>query len=71
MQDYAVVAMVTPIDDDNCTIRWAGEMTGDGSLNEAEIGRALEMALANMTTGIIAVIKGETPDFARQPLVDD
>jgi carbon monoxide dehydrogenase subunit G len=71
MQDYAVVATVTPIDDDHCTIRWAGKMTGGGSLNEAEIGRALEMALANMTTGIIAVIKGEAPDFARQPLVDD
>ena len=71
MQDYTVVATVTPIDDDHCRVRWAGRMTGDGSLNEAEIGHALEMALANMTTGIIAVIKGEMPDFARQPLVDD
>lgn len=70
MQDYAVVATVTPIDEDHCTIRWAGKMTGDGSLDEVEIGHALESALRNMTTGIIAVVKGEAADFAQQPLVD-
>ena len=71
MQDYTVVATVTPIDDGHCTIRWAGKMTGDGSLDEAEIGHALETALGNMTTGIIAVLRGERPVFARQPRVDD
>jgi hypothetical protein len=70
MQDYTVVATVTPIDEGHCTIRWAGKMTGDGSLDEAEIGHALETALGNMTTGIIAVLKGEVPDFAQQPRVD-
>lgn len=70
MQDYSVVATVTPIDEGHCTIRWAGRMTADGSLDEDEIGRALEMALANMTTGIIAVVRGEAPDFSLQPRVD-
>jgi hypothetical protein len=46
-------------------------MIGDGSADENAIGGALEQALANMTTGIIAVLKGETPDFASQPFVDD
>ena len=71
MQDYNVTATVTPIDEGHCTIRWVGEMTGDGSRDEAEIGNALESALGNMTIGIIAVLKGETPDFATQPFVDD
>jgi hypothetical protein len=70
MQDYVVVATVTPIDDDHCTIRWAGRMTADASLNEAETGRALEVALGNMTSGIIARLKGEEPAFARQPNED-
>jgi hypothetical protein len=70
MQEYAVVATVTPIDDAHCTIRWAGKMTADGSLDEAEIGSALELALANMTTGIIAVLEDEAADFAQQPRVD-
>ena len=70
MQDYTVVATVTPIDGDHCTIRWTGKMTAAGSLDEAEIGRALEIALANMTTGIIAVLKREVPEFAPQPRVD-
>jgi hypothetical protein len=67
MQDYVVVATVTPIDDDHCTIRWAGRMTPDESLNEVEIGRALEVALANMTSGIVARLKGEAPTFVQQP----
>jgi hypothetical protein len=70
MQDYIVVATVTPIDADRCTIRWAGTMTADSSLNEAEIGRALEVALGNMTSGIVARLKGEAPDFAQQPNED-
>jgi hypothetical protein len=70
MQEYTVVATVTPIDDDHCTIRWAGRMTADASLDESEVGQALEVALGNMTTGIIARLKGETPDFSRQPNED-
>lgn len=67
MQDYTVVATVTPIDAGHCTIRWAGKMTADGSLDEGEVGRALEVALGNMVTGTIAVLKGELPDFSQQP----
>ena len=70
MQDYTVVATVTPIDDDHCTIRWAGRMTSDSSLDEVEVGRALEVALGNMTTGIIALLKGEEPQFSQQPNED-
>ena len=70
MQDYKVVATVTPVDEEHCTIRWAGKMTADGSLDEAEVGRALEIALGNMVTGTIAVLKGESPDFELQPNED-
>lgn len=70
MRDYTVVATVTPIDDDHCTIRCAGKMTADASLDEAETGRAVEVALTNMTTGIIARLKGEAPDFIQQPNED-
>lgn len=70
MQDYTVVATVTPIDEDHCTIRFAGRMTADSSLDEAEVGRAVEAALGNMVTGTIAVLKGEAPDFAHQPNED-
>ena len=70
MQDYEVVATVTSVDDGHCTIRWAGRMTADGSLDEGEIGRALEMALGNMTTGIIAVLKGQIPNYMQQLRVD-
>ncbi len=67
LQDYVVVATVTPIDPDHCTLRWAGRMTADASLDEAAVGRALEVALGNMTTGIIARLKGEQPVFLTQP----
>ena len=70
MQGYTVVASVTPIDDSHCTILWSGEMTADGSLDEADVGRALEVALGNMTTGLIARLKGETPHFVQQPNED-
>ena len=70
MQDYQVVASVTPIDEAHCTIRWAGKMSADESLNEAEVGHALEVALGNMVTGTIAVLKGEAPDFTNQPNED-
>jgi hypothetical protein len=45
-------------------------MTADNKLNESEIGQALEVALGNMTTGIIALLKGETPRFIEQPNED-
>ena len=67
MKEYTVVAQVVPIDSGHCTIRWTGNMTADKSLNEHSIGIALETALRNMTTGIIALIKGETPVFVEQP----
>ena len=70
MQDYKVVATVTPVDEEHCTIRWAGKMTADGSLDEVEVGRALEIALGNMVTGTIDVLKGESPDFELQPNED-
>ena len=70
MQDYIVVVTVTPIDEEHCTMCWTGRMTADSSLDEAEIGLALEVALGNMTSGIIAVVTGEAADFARQPNED-
>ena len=70
MQDYVVVATVTPADKGGCTIRWSGRMTADASLDEEEVGRALEVALANMTSGLIARLKGEVPAFVRQPNED-
>ncbi len=70
MQDYRVVASVMPIDEAHCSIRWTGKMTADESLNEAEVGHALEVALGNMVTGIIAVLKGEAADFSEQPNED-
>ncbi len=70
MLDYTVVATVTPVNANHCIIRWAGRMTPDSSLNAVDIGRALEVALGNMTTGIIARLKGEPPDFVQQPNED-
>jgi hypothetical protein len=70
MQAYAVVATVTPVDANHCVIRWAGRMTADASLDDVEIGRALEVALSNMTTGIVARLKGEQPAFIAQPNED-
>lgn len=70
MKDYVVVATVTPIDEGCCAICWSGRMTADASLDERGVGRALEVALGNMTTGIIARLKDEVPVFARQPNED-
>ena len=70
MQDYVVVATVAPTDEGGCTIRWSGKMTADASLDEKAVGRALEVALGNMTTGLIARLKGEAPAFAQQPNED-
>lgn len=70
MQDYRVVASITPIDASRCTICWRGKMTADETLNEAEVGHALEVALGNMVTGMIAILKGEAPNFVTQPNED-
>ena len=70
MRDYVVVATVAPTDEGGCAIRWSGTMTAEGSLDEREVGHALEVALGNMTTGLIARLKGEAPVFAPQPNED-
>ncbi len=70
MQDYRVVARVTPIDESHCRISWSGKMTPDSRLNETEVGHALEVALGNMVTGTIARLKGEQPVFVSQPNED-
>ncbi|MEZ5599105.1 MAG: SRPBCC family protein [Pseudomonadales bacterium] len=40
MQDYVVVATVTPIDERRCTLRWSGNMTADATLSEEVVGNA-------------------------------
>ena len=70
MKDYVVVASVAPIDEGGCTICWSGRMNAEPSLDEEEVGSALKVALGNMTTGIIARLKGEKPVFTRQPNED-
>ena len=70
MENYTVVASVTPIDKNNCKIQWAGEMESDSRLDENKVGVALEAALGNMVTGTIALLKGEKPVFSEQPLED-
>lgn len=70
MEDYTVVASVTPIDKNNCKIQWAGEMKSDSRVDENKVGVALETALGNMVTGTIALLKDEKPVFVEQPLED-
>ena len=70
MEDYTVVASVTPIDKNNCKIQWAGEMESDSRVDENKVGVALEAALGNMVTGTIALLKSEKPVFREQPLED-
>ena len=70
MENYTVVASVTPIDKNNCKIQWAGEMESDSRVDENKVGVALEAALGNMVTGTIALLKGEKPVFTEQPLED-
>ena len=70
MEDYTVVASVTPIDKNNCKIQWAGEMKSDSRVDENKVGVALEAALGNMVTGTIALLKDEKPVFVKQPLED-
>lgn len=70
MQDYNVAVSVVPINENSCRIQWAGRMSADATLNEDEVGQALETALANMTTGLIARLHGEKPRFEEQPNED-
>ncbi len=68
MQDYIVVAKIIPIDDNNSEIRWVGKVESDKRLNEDDVAEALSVALNNMVTGLIALLKNQEPVFAHQPL---
>ncbi len=70
MQDYVVVAKIIPIDDNNSEIRWVGKVESDKRLNEDDVAEALSVALNNMVTGLIALIKNQKPVFTHQPLED-
>ena len=68
MQDYIVIAKITPIDQEKSEIRWSGKVTSDKRLSENDVADALSTALNNMITGLIALIKKEEPVFVNQPL---
>ena len=68
MQNYIVIAKITPINQQKSEIRWSGEVTSDKRLNENDVAEALSTALNNMITGLIALIKKEKPVFVDQPL---
>ena len=68
MQDYIVVAKITPINKQKSEIRWSGKVTSDKRLDENDVALALETALNNMITGLIAFIKKKEPVFIQQPL---
>ena len=70
MQDYIVVASIIPIDDHNSEIRWVGKVESDKRLNEDDVAEALSVALNNMITGLIALLKKQEPVFVYQPLED-
>ena len=70
MQDYIVIAKITPINQQKSEIRWSGKVTSDKSLKEDDVAEALYTALHNMITGLIALIKKEKPTFIDQPLED-
>ena len=70
MQDYIVVANIIPIDDHNSEIRWVGKVESDKRLNEDDVAEALSVALNNMVTGLIALLKNQEPVFIHQPLED-
>ena len=70
MQDYIVVASIIPIDDHNSEIRWVGKVESDKRLNEDDVAEALSVALNNMVTGLIALLKNQEPVFVHQPLED-
>lgn len=68
MQDYIVVAKITPINKQKSEIKWSGKVTSDKRLSENDVAEALSTALNNMITGLIAIIKKEEPVFVNQPL---
>jgi len=68
MQDYIVVAKITPINKQKSEIKWSGKVTSDKRLSENDVAEALSTALNNMITGLIALIKKEEPVFVSQPL---
>ena len=70
MQEYVVVAKIIPIDDNNSEIRWVGKVESDKRLNEDDVAEALSVALNNMVTGLIALLKNQEPVFVHQPLED-
>ena len=70
MQDYIVVAKIIPIDENNSEIRWLGKVKSDKRLNEDDVAEALSVALNNMVTGLIALLKNQEPVFVHQPLED-
>ena len=70
MQDYIVVAKIIPIDENNSEIRWVGKVKSDKRLNEDDVAEALSVALNNMVTGLIALLKNQEPVFIHQPLED-
>ena len=70
MQDYIVVAKIIPIDDNNSEIRWSGKVESDKRLNENDVAEALSVALNNIVTGLIALLKKQEPVFVHQPLED-
>ena len=68
MQDYVVIAKIIPIDDGNSEIKWSGKVISDSRLNEDDVAEALSVALNNMITGLIALLKKQEPIFTYQPL---
>ena len=68
MQDYIVVAKITPINKQKSEIKWSGKVTSDKRLSENDVADALSTALNNMIPGLIALIKKEEPVFVNQPL---
>jgi hypothetical protein len=70
MQDYIVVAKITPINKQKSEIRWSGKVTADKRLDENDVAEALSTALNNMISGLIALIEKEKPVFTDQPLED-
>ena len=70
MKDYVVIAKIIPINDSSSEIRWSGKVESDKRLNEDDVAEALSVALNNMITGLIALIKKQEPVFVHQPLED-
>ena len=68
MQDYKVIAKIIPIDNKSSKIKWLGKVKSDKRLHEDDVAKALSVALNNMITGLIALIKKEKPSFIHQPL---